>query len=77
MGTGTGTKKQATEMISARGRPGFISAAASWVIVDAPGLREIRSVSILEALCVLSFIVCLHPYRRRDASKCFTPGPVL
>lgn len=71
---GTGTKKPARVMISARGRPGFISAAASWVIVDAPGLREIRSVFILEALCVLSFIVRLRTYRRSEAPKCFTLG---
>jgi hypothetical protein len=56
MGMGGGKKKPAVEISSAREPSRRVSALASWVIVDAPGLREIRSVSILEALCVCSFI---------------------
>jgi len=62
MRTGQGVEKGKpdTEMHSALERPRFISAAVSWVIADAPGLREIRSVFILEALCVALFISGLH-----------------
>jgi hypothetical protein len=52
-----GKKKSATEMLPARGdRPCRIKAAANWVIVDAPGRMAIRSVFIVEALCVRSLI---------------------
>jgi hypothetical protein len=69
IGTGRRGKKLATEMRSARVRSRFINAVASWVMVDAPGLTEIRSVSIREASGILMFIVALHLYRRKGGGK--------
>jgi len=49
--------KPATDMRAERLAPRPDMAAASWVIADAPGPTASRSAFILEAPCVLWFIV--------------------